>query len=127
MSQLKETHLLLVEDDLVLAEYLRRFFESHRFRVSLAPDMYSAHQFLQSKKIEVLLLDVLLPDVNGLEFLNFLRHQLMLKGPNVYLMSVLTQPQIKELGFRFGARDFFIKPFHPENVLNKIQQDLLLV
>ena len=123
MNHFKDLRLLVVEDDVVLAEYLRRFFEEHQMDVSVATDTYSAYRLLSDKKFEAVLLDVILPDLNGLEFLNLLQYQLFMGDKRIYLMSVLTQMQIKELGYRFGARDYFIKPFHPEEVLNKMKED----
>ena len=123
MNQFKDLRLLVVEDDVVLAEYLRRFFEEHQMDVAVAPDTYTAYRLLSDKKFDAVLLDVILPDLNGFELLNILQHQLLMSDKRIYLMSILTQMQIKELGYRFGAQDYFIKPFHPEEVLNKMKED----
>lgn len=120
-SQKHERKLLIVDDDPVLLEYLCKFFESNQFTVSVAADAHAAYQQMKESMPDALLLDIILPDLNGLELMNLFQHQLMLNRLPVFLMSVLSQQQVQDLGYRFGAVDFISKPFVATEALKRIE------
>ena len=102
--------ILLVEDDVNLREVVQRSLEKERYIVEVAPDFRTGIQKIEDYTYDCILLDIMLPDGNGLELLEQLKE--MRKRENVIIISAKDSLEDKVLGLELGADDYLPKPFH---------------
>lgn len=102
--------ILIVEDDNDLREITTHFLEKERYVVSQAPDYRTALQKIEDYDYDCILLDIMLPDGNGLDLLAEL-HALG-KHTNVIILSAKDSLEDKVNGLDLGADDYLPKPFH---------------
>lgn len=111
-------HILLLEDDSALARLTKEFLQQEGFVVSCANQAHRAKLLLEQQQIDLLLCDVMLPGVNGFDFVEAIRDQY--QGP-ILFMTAQTQLQHQLKGFALGAQDYLVKPVDPRLLLAKIQ------
>ena len=102
--------ILIVEDDQDLREITTRSLEKERYVVSQAPDYRTALLKIEDYDYDCILLDIMLPDGNGLDLLKEL--QALGKRTNVIILSAKDSIEDKVVGLDLGADDYFPKPFH---------------
>ena len=102
--------ILIVEDDNDLREITTHSLEKERYVVSQAPDYRTALQKIEDYDYDCILLDIMLPDANGLDLLAEL-HALG-KHTNVIILSAKDSLEDKVNGLDLGADDYLPKPFH---------------
>ena len=102
--------ILIVEDDKGLREITTASLEKERYVVSQAPDYRTALQKIEDYDYDCILLDIMLPDGNGLDLLEEL-HALG-KRTNVIILSAKDSLEDKVNGLDLGADDYLPKPFH---------------
>lgn len=102
--------ILIVEDDNDLREITTHSLEKERYVVSQAPDYRTALQKIEDYDYDCILLDIMLPDGNGLDLLAEL-HALG-KHTNVIIFSAKDSLEDKVNGLDLGADDYLPKPFH---------------
>lgn len=102
--------ILIVEDDNDLREITTHSLEKERYVVSQAPDYRTALQKIEDYDYDCILLDIMLPDGNGLDLLAKL-HALG-KHTNVIILSAKDSLEDKVNGLDLGADDYLPKPFH---------------
>ena len=102
--------ILLVEDDQDLREITTRSLEKARYVVSQAPDYRTALLKIEDYDYDCILLDIMLPDGNGLDLLKEL--QALGKRTNVIILSAKDSIEDKVVGLDLGADDYLPKPFH---------------
>ncbi len=102
--------ILIVEDDNDLREITTHSLEKERYVVSQAPDYRTALQKIEDYDYDCILLDIILPDGNGLDLLAEL-HALG-KHTNVIILSAKDSLEDKVNGLDLGADDYLPKPFH---------------
>jgi two-component system response regulator BasR len=111
--------ILLVEDDALLAKATARGLDHANFVVDIATTAEQAYHFLASYDYQFILLDLGLPDRNGLEVLKSLRR----KKNKVGVIILTAQDQIQEriAGLDAGADDFVVKPYDLYEVIARVQ------
>lgn len=111
--------ILLVEDDVLLAKATARGLDQANFVVDIATTAEQAYHFLASYDYQFILLDLGLPDRNGLEILKSLRR----KKNKVGVIILTAQDKIQERisGLDAGADDFVVKPYDLYEVIARIQ------
>ena len=102
--------ILIVEDDKDLREITVRSLEMERYVVSQAPDYRTALLKIEEYDYDCILLDIMLPDGNGLDLLKEL--QALGKRTNVIILSAKDSIEDKVAGLELGADDYLPKPFH---------------
>ena len=102
--------ILIVEDDNDLREITTHSLDKERYVVSQAPDYRTALQKIEDYDYDCILLDIMLPDGNGLDLLAEL-HALG-KHTNVIILSAKDSLEDKVNGLDLGADDYLPKPFH---------------
>lgn len=104
-------NVLIVEDDPMVAELNRSYLEKmNGFRTAAtASTSEEAENFIAERKIDLLLLDVYMPGMNGLEFLKKVREQKM--NVDVILITATSDTSEIQKALRLGAVDYLIKPF----------------
>ncbi len=114
--------ILLVEDDTLLANSLKKFLEMHGLDVEVAYSFEEATELLERKKYDIYVLDVNLGDGDGIELLESLRH-FKDDTPTIFI-SALTDISTIARGFNAGAEDYLKKPFDPEELVVRIKARL---
>lgn len=102
--------LLIIEDEASLRELMQRSLEKERYVVECAPDFRTAMQKIGAYDYDCVLLDIMLPDGNGLTVLEELKK--MRKKENVIIISAKDSIEDKVAGLDLGADDYLAKPFH---------------
>ena len=102
--------ILRVEDEPSLRELIQRSLEKERYVVEVAADFNSALCKIEDYDYDCVLLDIMLPDGNGLNLLE--RLKAMHKRENVIIISAKDSLEDKVLGLELGADDYLPKPFH---------------
>jgi DNA-binding NtrC family response regulator len=121
---LRGAKILLVDDVPAVLEVLRRTLEAAGYLVLEAPGGEQALRLAAGAQPDLVLLDVLLPDLNGFEVCHRLKAEALTRAiPVVFLTS---QPGTEEVlrGFRAGGVDYILKPFQGEEVLVRIRTHL---
>lgn len=102
--------ILIVEDEPSLRELIQRSLEKERYVTETAADYRTAMQKIEVYDYDCVLLDIMLPDGNGLKILERLKE--MRKRENVIILSAKDSIEDKVLGLELGADDYLPKPFH---------------
>jgi DNA-binding response OmpR family regulator len=112
-------HLLIVEDDEGLREGLRRNFEYEGYRVSTAPDGPSGLEAAVALEPHLVILDVMLPGLNGFDVCRKLRAS----GANtpILMLSVRKEEPDRVRGFDVGADDYVLKPFSVQELSGRVR------
>src|SRR5277367_5941664 len=103
------TNICLVEDEQKVAAFICKGLEENSYKVKAARDGITARSLLQATDFDLLILDVMLPDINGIELCRQIR-QTDTKTP-ILMLTALDQVQNKVSGLKAGADDYLVKPF----------------
>ena len=121
----KKKSILLVEDDEFLAELYATKLNLEGFEISLATDGEKGLKMIKEKKPDLILLDIILPKMDGFEILKVIKTDKMLKRIPVILLTNLSQKDEVKRGLQLGADDYLIKAhFMPSEVVKKIKQTI---
>ena len=102
--------ILIIEDEPSLRDLIQRSLEKERYVVEAAADFQSGLRKIEDYDYDCVLLDIMLPDGNGLNLLEQLKK--MRKRENVIIISAKDSLDDKVLGLELGADDYLPKPFH---------------
>jgi two-component system response regulator CpxR len=112
------THILIADDDVELTALLKEFFESEDFVVSLAHDGQAALEAMREPGLDLVVLDVMMPEMNGLDVLKELRRDSRLP---VIMLTARGDDLDRILGLELGADDYVPKPCNPRELLARIR------
>ncbi len=118
--------ILLVDDTPNNLQVLFSYLEEQGFKVLLAEDGQSALQIARSQAPDLILLDVLMPDLDGFETCRLLKKQPSTRDIPIIFLTALSETVNKVQGFKLGGVDYITKPIEQEEVLARIQTHLTL-
>lgn len=119
------THVCVVEDDSFLAGIYQKKFEAEGFKVTRVDNGARALAEIKKKKPDVILLEVLLPQVDGFTVLGQLKADSTVHYIPVILLTNLGQKSDVEKGLNLGAADYLIKAHHtPMEIIEKVREVL---
>jgi len=107
---MSKTRMLVVEDNVALAENIFEFFEHHQYELDFASDGLTALHLLTVNRYDIIILDVMLPGLSGVEICRRIRQDLHCSTP-VIMVTAKDQLSDKAEGFSAGADDYLVKPF----------------
>jgi DNA-binding response OmpR family regulator len=111
--------LLIIEDDATIIDALEDTFQFHGFTVLTAPTGKDGYRLFKDQSPDLIILDVMLPDLDGFEVCKKIR------GENrdipVIMLTAKSQESDKLLGFERGADDYVTKPFSVKELLARVQ------
>ena len=118
---MKETFpsLLLLEDDIQLSDTIKQFLELKGYSVFVAFDGLEAEEIVYEQHIDLMLLDVKVPQLSGFDFLNGIR-QKGIETPAIFITSFNSVEDV-EKGFSIGCDDYIRKPFTLKELLVRIE------
>lgn len=115
-------HILIVDDDPRLTSALRRTLAYEGYQVSVAENGERALTLARAKPPDLVILDVMLPGINGLEVC----HRLRSAGESVAVLMLTARDSISDrvAGLEIGADDYLVKPFALEELLARVKAQL---
>lgn len=125
MATPEEYKILIIDDDpFILDMYVLKFKEVG-FRIEIAKNGKDGLQKIIDAKPNVVLLDIVMPVMDGFEVLRHLAKEKKLEGTKVILLTNLGQKDDVERGLKLGAKDYIIKAhFTPSQVVDKVKNVL---
>lgn len=119
---MKEADVLVVEDDAAINELIGEYLklDGHHYRSALDGD--SALREAREQTPNVVVLDVMLPDIDGFEICRRLKSDPRTENVPVVMLSALSDEQSRQAGMQCGASEYITKPFQPDQLLNAIKQ-----
>jgi DNA-binding response OmpR family regulator len=110
--------ILLVEDEIKLAEIVQRELEAAGYRVCHAADGWQALNLFQRQLPDLVLLDWILPELNGLDVLRRIRQQ---SAVPVLMLTARGDPMDRVVGLEVGADDYLVKPFNLPELVARVR------
>lgn len=111
-------NILIVEDEPELGQILRDYLSAENFSVTISPDGESARELIEKETFQLIILDLMLPKVDGLTLCKEIR-----KKSSIPI--VMTTAKVEEidrlLGLEIGADDYICKPYSPREVVARVK------
>lgn len=119
-------NILIVEDEEILAKVIGEKFEEQKFKVMIVGDGSEVLDAAKKFKPDAILLDIILPKMNGLDVLEQLKKEDDLHNIPVILLSNLNEDDNIKRGLALGAVDYMVKTQHPVNeVIDRVKGYIL--
>lgn len=117
--EINMTKILVVDDEVAISTLLQYNLEQNGFEVTTAGDGSSAYQLAKSEQFDAILLDLMLPNVDGMTVLKQIRQD-KIKTP-VILVTAKGDEFDRVFGLELGADDYITKPFSPREVIARLK------
>ena len=114
-------HILLVDDDREIVKSLGKLLELEGYKVYKAYDGMEALDRLMTEEIHLILLDVMMPKLNGLSALMKIREK---NNIPIIILSAKTEESDKVLGLSMGADDYVTKPYNTQELMARVKSQL---
>src|SRR5262245_35864660 len=111
--------ILVVEDEKRIADFLTRGLQGAGYAVDAAPQGITSLQFIHVTDYDLIILDIMLPDLNGLQILEKIRNRKV--GPPVLILSARGTVDDRVKGLELGADDYLVKPFAFTELLARVR------
>ncbi len=111
-------HILVVDDHKEIRDLVGRFLKQHGMRVSAAPDGKAMRKILSEHRINLIVLDLMLPGEDGLALCRNLRAESSIP---VVMLTAMGEETDRIVGLEMGADDYIAKPFNPRELLARIK------
>ena len=119
--------VLIVEDSGATRELLRAALETIEFvEVHTAINGFDALKVLPRHRFELIITDINMPDINGLELINFVKKNPHYKDTPLFVVTSEGRDQDRERGLQLGANEYVTKPFAPERISELVKRYLKL-
>jgi DNA-binding response OmpR family regulator len=113
--------LLLVDDDARLASMIVDYLREHQFEITHAASATAALACIKAQAFDAVLLDLMLPDKDGLDLFREFMAQPAFRAAPVIMLTARGDPMDKVVGLEIGAEDYIAKPFEPRELLARIR------
>lgn len=113
--------ILLIDDDSRLTAMVGDYLRGHGYEVETAGSLAEGRSRLQVGAFEALVLDLMLPDGDGLDLTRELRNDARLKRLPLLMLTARGEPMDRIVGLELGADDYLPKPFEPRELLARIK------
>ncbi len=114
----KTQHILVVDDDLEIRQLLRAYLEQNGYRVTTVGEGKTMNRVLEDQRIDLVVLDLMLPGTDGLELCRNLRVKSRIP---IIMLTARGDEMDRILGLEMGADDYLPKPFNPRELLARIK------
>ncbi len=114
-------HILVIDDDTRLRSLLQRFLRENGFLVSTAKGAAEAREAMRAYQFDLLIVDIMMPEETGLEFLLSLRQE---SSVPVIMLTAMGDTEDRIIGLENGADDYLPKPFEPKELVLRIKSIL---
>ena len=118
-----QANVMIVEDDHLIGNILTRHFLLLNYKTHLVPSAEDAKDVLKKEPIDIILLDIMLPGMNGITFLKEIKADTALKNIPVIVISNFGKQEYVDESMKAGALDYLIKAnCSPDEIIQKIQK-----
>jgi DNA-binding response OmpR family regulator len=117
-------HILVLEDDPSVQTLMRKQLTAHGFKVTTASDGLDGLMKLEQVKPDLIICDVMMPNLDGIEFVKAVKGHGDTKAIPVIFLTAKTDPRSMIDGINVGARFYVTKPFAIDDLLSKVQRAL---
>ncbi|WGS65852.1 response regulator [Marinitoga aeolica] len=114
--------ILIVDDDSVIRNVLKKVLESENFRVDVAEGGNKAIELIKNTEYDVILLDIIMEDLDGIEVLR--KTKKISPLTIIIMMTAYSSPDYVLHALTLGATDFIEKPFEPENIIELVKENV---
>lgn len=114
----KQKHILVIDDDQELLRIVSRTLELEGYNVSIASDGQSALSLFPRCKPDLIILDIMMPDINGHQVLQRIRED---SNVPVMMLTAIGEPVTLEKSLNLGADNYMTKPFRSKELLARIR------
>ncbi|MCC6604428.1 MAG: response regulator transcription factor [Anaerolineae bacterium] len=121
---MQKQQILVVDDDKEIARLLRGYLEKAGFGVLVAHEGGTAVHTLRRDKPDLLLLDLMLPDMDGYDITRLVRNDAALAQIPIIMITARVEDSDKIVGLELGADDYVTKPFNPAEVVARVRAQL---
>jgi DNA-binding response OmpR family regulator len=122
MTGVPDARVLLVDDDPVILKLLQVNFEMEGYTVSTANDGVEGLEKARAERPDIVLLDIMMPRMDGLEVTRALKGDDATKAIPIILLSAKAQASDVKAGKDMGADDYLTKPFDPLELLDRVKE-----
>ncbi len=112
------TSVCLIEDEEKVAAFIARGLQEYPYEVQTAADGASGMKLIGDYRFDIIIMDVMLPDINGIDLCRQIRH--INSNIPVLMLTALDSIQDKVSGLQAGADDYLVKPFHFSELLARM-------
>lgn len=112
------TPVLLIDDDTKLGELLKTYLEGHGYSLVTAHRAHDGLRILRGQEFEIVLLDIMLPDGDGLEVCKKIRQ---ISPIPIVMLTARGADEDKIIGLELGADDYLAKPFNPRELVARMK------
>ena len=119
-------HILIVEDSPTMRSLLASTLEALPVKITEAANGFEALRLLPRRSFDLIVTDINMPDINGLELVSFVKKNPAYAGIPLIIVSTESSQRDREKGLGLGADAYLVKPFEPED-LRGLARELLAV
>jgi DNA-binding response OmpR family regulator len=120
MLHLPDAHVLIIDDDPDLQALVRVLLGRAGIQTAGAQTAVEGRQLLDKENYQLLILDLMLPDMDGLELLEELRQDAQFNDLPVLILSARVDPEIISHALEMGADSYLTKPYLPQNLSQQV-------
>ncbi|MCU7557650.1 response regulator transcription factor [Macrococcus capreoli] len=118
---MRKKNILICDDEQAIIDVLKLYFDTTLYNIYEANDGEAALRLLKSEPIDLALIDIMMPKINGLQLIQLVKHELSIP---LLIISARYTLEDKLKGYEIGADDYITKPFEPLEVLAKVKNRL---
>ncbi len=118
---IKPTQILVVDDDNEIADLVEIYLSNEGYQVLKAADGREALQIIQQQPVQLVILDIMMPQIDGLEVCRRIRKE---RNIPIIMLSAKSEEIDKIMGLSTGADDYVTKPFHPMELMARVKSQL---
>ena len=114
--------ILAVDDETALTELISHHLDRAGYRVLVAHDGWKAVEITRLERPDLILLDLMLPDLDGFGVCEILRQDPATAMIPVFILSAWASTDSRHLGLELGALDYMVKPFSPHELVERVNR-----
>ncbi|MBW4653205.1 MAG: response regulator transcription factor [Kaiparowitsia implicata GSE-PSE-MK54-09C] len=113
--------ILIIEDEAEIAQLIKLYLEKEGFSCRVCRDGQTALDLFQSQQPDLLILDLMIPQLDGLEVCARIRQQPGTKDPYILMLTAKGEELDRIIGLSTGADDYMVKPFSPRELVARVR------
>lgn len=114
-------HVLAIDDEDHILELLKYNLENNSFKVTTCTSVEQAEEILDKQKVDIILLDIMLPGIDGITALEKFRKDNRTKAIPIILLTAKSEEVDKVIGLELGADDYITKPFSVRELIARVK------
>lgn len=122
MTSSSHARILIIDDDAIVIKLAGAILSSAGYEVISSTDAAVGLEMAMKQKVDLIVLDVMIPVINGFNICRLLKSQEKYKKIPIVLLTSRSQEEDRKIGFEVGADEYIAKPIDRENFLNTVNQ-----